>query len=222
MKENAMSADQLHRALVDALHDRRLLAHPFYLRWEAGTLGPSELGAYAAQYRHFESALPGMLQRLLPKLGDGVARTLIAENLADELGNPEPHTVLFESFAAAVGAAPDTPPTPATTELLSRYATCIDEGGAQGLAALVAYEMQAPEIAASKAAGLRRHYDLDAAATRFWDLHAAMDGRHADWAVEALAALPATEDTIVGAARLTADSWWIFLDEREAAGLIHG
>ena len=44
--------------LVEVLRDRRLLAHPFYRRWEAGTLERAELAAYAAQYRHFEAALP--------------------------------------------------------------------------------------------------------------------------------------------------------------------
>jgi pyrroloquinoline quinone (PQQ) biosynthesis protein C len=221
MKEVTMPADQLHRALIDALRDRRLLDHPFYTRWEAGSLHPGELGAYAAQYRHFETALPDMLQRLLPQLSDGAARMLIAENLADELGNPEPHVGLFDGFAIAVGAPAAAPATPATTALLDTYAACIDEGGAQGLAAIVAYEMQAPEIAASKAAGLRRHYGLDASATRFWDLHATMDERHAEWAVEALAALPAAPETVLVAARRAADAWWSFLDEREAAAAVH-
>ena len=35
-----------------------LLTHPFYQRWEAGTLQPGELDTYAQQYRSFEAAPP--------------------------------------------------------------------------------------------------------------------------------------------------------------------
>ena len=97
-----------------------------------------------------------------------------------------------------------------TTELIA-------SSGAEGLAALVAYESQAPAIAAAKAAGLRDRYGLDASATEFWDVHATMDEDHAAWAIEALAGLGPDSPTITAAFRQAADAWWAFLDEREAA-----
>lgn len=211
-----MNADQLRAALEAGLADRQLLQHPFYLRWEAGTLRPGELGAYAAQYRYFETALPSLLRGLLGRLDPGPASDLVSQNLADEEGNPEPHIAAFARFADAVGAD-GAPPTAGTQRLVDTYQSLIASSGAEGLAAVVAYEMQAPEIASSKATGLRRHYGIDATGTYFWDIHATMDIDHAQWGIEALAALDIPERQVVGAARAAADAWWAFLDDRESA-----
>ena len=211
-----MNADQLRASLDAALAGRQLLRHPFYLRWEAGTLLPGELGAYAAQYGYFETALPGLLRELLGRLEPGSAADLVSQNLADEEGNPEPHNTAFARFADAVGAGVE-PAAPATERLLGTYQALTASSGAEGLAAVVAYEMQAPGIASSKASGLRRHYGIDATGTYFWDIHATMDVDHAQWGIEALAALDIPESRVVGAARAAADAWWAFLDDRESA-----
>jgi pyrroloquinoline quinone (PQQ) biosynthesis protein C len=211
-----MTPDQLQARLSAALVDRQLLDHPFYRRWEAGSLQPGELGAYAAQYCYFEASLPGILRALLARLEPGRAAELVRQNLADEESNPEPHVALFADFANAVGAG-DAIPSEATSRLLATYRALIESSPAEGLAALVAYEMQAPAIAASKADGLRRHYEISAAGTRFWDIHATMDQDHARWGIEAVAELGAPEGRLIGAARSAADAWWAFLDDRDAA-----
>jgi pyrroloquinoline-quinone synthase len=211
-----MTPEQLHREIVDVLADRQLLQHPFYRRWEAGTLDRDDLGAYAAQYRYFEAALPGFLRAVLDRLEPGPAMDLIRSNLTDEESNPEPHVVLFEGFAGAVGAV-DTAADKGTRGLLETYRNLTESSAEEGLAAVVAYEMQAPSIAASKADGLRRHYGIDPAGTQFWDLHASMDEGHARWGIEAVAALNPPANLVRGAARSAADAWWSFLDEREAA-----
>ncbi len=211
-----MNTDQLRAALDAAVADRQLLTHPFYLRWEAGTLQPGELGAYAAQYRYFETALPSLLRGMLSRLQPGPASDLVSQNLADEEGNPEPHVAAFARFADAVGAE-NAPATVGTERLLDTYQSLTASSGAEGLAAVVAYEMQAPGIASSKASGLRRHYGIDETGTYFWDIHATMDVDHAQWGIEALAALDLPERRVVGAARAAADAWWSFLDDRESA-----
>jgi pyrroloquinoline quinone (PQQ) biosynthesis protein C len=214
-----MTPDQLHAELTAALADRRLLDHPFYRRWEAGTLQAGELGAYAAQYRYFETALPGILRALLARLEPGAAADLVQRNLSDEESNPEAHVTVFAGFADAVGSGDD-PASAATERLLDTHRQLVASSAGEGLAALVAYEMQAPEIAASKADGLRRHYDVDAAGTRFWDLHATMDDDHARWGIESLVAMDTPSSKLIGAARSAADAWWAFLDDREAAAAI--
>ena len=65
-----MLRTEIDAILCEVLRDRRLLAHPFYRRWEAGTLQPGELGAYAAQYRHFEAALPDVLEAVVQRVDD--------------------------------------------------------------------------------------------------------------------------------------------------------
>jgi pyrroloquinoline-quinone synthase len=210
-----MDNSELGHVLATALANRRLLNHPFYRRWEAGEVSMRELAAYAAQYRHFERYLPGFLSRLTAALADGPARDLVAANLADEQGDPVPHAELFEQFATAVGACAE-PASPATTGLLGTYDDLLSDGPMSALAGFVAYESQAAEIARSKADGLRRQYQLSDSAVRFWDHHAQVDIRHDAWAREALATSVCTDDAVGFDLRRAADSWWAFLDERDA------
>jgi len=210
-----MHIERIQMALADALDGRELLTHPFYRRWEAGALAQGELAAYAEQYRLIERALPTTLSDIVAGLPQGPARSLVESNLADELGVPAPHSVLFESFAQAAGAASEAEPTPATSALLTyvRQASASDPVAA--LAMVAAYEVQAADIAASKADGLRRHYGMDAQGTRFWDVHSSQEVAHADWSVEALAALETDPAVVRAAAQVAADAWWDFLSERE-------
>ena len=212
-----METAQIRDALADALSGRHLLTHPFYRRWEDGTLADGELAAYAEQYRLIEQALPVTLSAIAAGLPDGQARALVEANLADELGVPAPHAALFESFAQAAGAGPRgqrRPPPRRRSWRAVRAASSTDPVAA--LAMVAAYEVQAADIAASKADGLRRHYGMDAAGTRFWDVHATQEVAHADWSIDALAALDADPAVVRAAARIAADAWWDFLSEREA------
>ncbi len=211
-----MDTISIDLTISDATRGLRLLDHPFYRRWEAAELLPSELATYAGQYRHFEAMLPEFLERVAEALPIGDARDAVAANLDDELGDPIPHLELFDRFATAVGADL-TGPTAATAALLASYEALLADGAVAALAGLVAYESQAPAVAASKAAGLRAHYDLDARAVAFWDHHATVDVAHARWTVEALDALGADPELVARSVHRIAEAWWAFLDEREAA-----
>jgi pyrroloquinoline quinone (PQQ) biosynthesis protein C len=83
------------------------------------------------------------------------------------------------------------------------------------LAMVATYEVQAADIAESKSAGLRRHYGFDEEGTRFWDVHVVQEAEHAGWSMEALAELEADTDVVQAAGTVSADSWWLFLSERE-------
>jgi pyrroloquinoline quinone (PQQ) biosynthesis protein C len=205
----------MHEVLAEAIVGRHLLTHPFYRRWEAGTLTEGELAAYAEQYRHIERELPVTLAAIADALPPGQARALVEANLADELGSPEPHVQLFESFAVAAGAMPDAPATPSTAALLAVVRTTASKDPVAALAMIAAYEVQAADIAASKGDGLRQHYGFDEEGTRFWDVHRTQEVEHAGWSTEALAALEADLDVVQAAATVSADSWWLFLSERE-------
>jgi pyrroloquinoline-quinone synthase len=210
-----MHTAHIHEALVDALTGRQLLTHPFYRRWEAGTLADGELAAYAEQYRHLEGELPLTLAAIAGQLPAGRARTLVEANLADELGEPAPHVALFESFAVAAGARADVAPTKATAALLSAIRSAAGRDPVAALSMVAAYEVQAADIAASKADGLRRHYGLDDEGTRFWDVHTTQEVTHAGWSTEALADLDADAAVVQVSAQLAAEAWWDFLTERE-------
>ncbi len=199
-----------------ALAGRRLLGHPFYRRWEAGEVSLGELAGYASQYHHFESYLPGFLEALVASLPDGPGRDLIAANLADETGDPVPHVELFERFASALGAR-EAAPSPAMANLLGVHDGLLAQGAPHGLAGFLAYECQAADVARAKADGLQRHYGLDDNAGLFWAHHADVDVRHAEWARGAFDSLDCRPELFEPSVRASADAWWAFLDERDAA-----
>jgi pyrroloquinoline quinone (PQQ) biosynthesis protein C len=209
-------------AVTRALVGRELLTHPFYRRWEAGTLEPGELAEYAVHYRAFEAALPAVLTAVAAYLreeGHDGATASVERNLADELGRPEPHLALFDRFAGALatdGPATAAGPGPAAEALVGTYFDLVADGPLAALAGLVAYETQASAIAASKSEGLRRWYGMDAEGTAFWDVHAQMDAEHGEWATEALELLDADPADVNVAARRAAEAWWALLDERQA------
>jgi pyrroloquinoline-quinone synthase len=214
-----MRTTKVSEALAHALEGRRLLLHPFYRRWEAGELAPAELTAYAGQYRFFEAALPGVLSAVVDGVDDPAARGMVQATLDDERGRPTSHLELFDGFALSVGALTGAPPTAATQALADVYGALVEIGPLAALAGVAAYEIQSPEIAASKADGLRRHYHLGPDATRVWDVHSTVDETHRQWLVEALAVLADDESDIIAPARAAADGWWAFLDERQEAAV---
>jgi pyrroloquinoline-quinone synthase len=212
-----MRPDQLRDALATVLDGRRLLEHPFYRRWAEGEVSLDELRAYAAQYRHVEAAMPGILQAVVDRESGTAVGTQVARTLADETGvdGAPSHLELFDGFVAALGAA-EAPATPATARLVEVLGELAADSTPAGLAGLAAYELQSPEVSASKAGGLRRHYGLDGTAVAFWDTHAVADFDHAEWMLEALAATGVDAGAVSDAAAAAADAWWAFLDEREA------
>jgi pyrroloquinoline quinone (PQQ) biosynthesis protein C len=213
---------RLTAAVATALEGRTLLTHPFYLRWEAGELRIQELAEYAVHYRAFEAVLPTVLSAVVDQLtaqAESEAAELVARNLADELGRPEPHLAMFDAFAATLPAAEATAPGKAGEALAATYRELAGQSPVAAIAGLAAYETQAASIAASKGDGLRRWYGVDANGTKFWDVHATMDADHGEWAVEALAMLGADESEVADASRRAADAWWSLLDEREAEGM---
>jgi pyrroloquinoline-quinone synthase len=206
--------DTLPPETAALLGGRRLLAHPFYRRWEDGDLAPTELAAYAAQYRHVEAALPDFLIELVGRLDDPAARALVAANLRDEVAGPETHLEAFERFAAAVGAG-DERPTPATTALLDLYQRSVRSASSDfALGVLAGYEVQAAEVARTKGDSLAARYGIDADGRAFWDLHAGLEDEHAAWTLAAAGGVDG--DEFVAGARASAAAWWSFLDEREA------
>jgi pyrroloquinoline-quinone synthase len=200
--------------LDQAANQHQLLNHPFYRAWQAGDLTRSDLADYAAQYRHIEQLLPAMLEATAAKLPAGHARRLVEDNLADERFRPRPHLELLDDFAAAVGAATSSP-SPATAHLVATYQDAARAGIVPALAVIGAYEVQAAEVAATKAASLRDQYKLDPAGTQFWDVHAQLEESHGAWTAEAIDNLSPARRDVNRYAKASAAAWWAFLDDRE-------
>jgi pyrroloquinoline-quinone synthase len=206
---------QIHDALADSLSDIQLLSHPFYRRWEAGQLSREELTSYAEQYRYFETMLPTFLESLSEQLPEGTARDAVLDNLRDETAPPS-HLELFELFATQYGAD-NVEASPAMVQLLEAYRDVLSRGPESALAGLWAYESQGAAIASSKAEGLRTHYGVDSIGVAFWDAHWLVEGDHAAWTLDAIAALQPDANDVVDATRRVGEAWWSFLDERDLA-----
>ncbi|HEX6394773.1 MAG TPA: iron-containing redox enzyme family protein [Acidimicrobiales bacterium] len=209
-----MPASQVAIAVDRSVEGLRLLDHPYYRQWQEGLLTRGELAEYAEQYRHFERVLPEALEAVASRLPAGPAHDLVAGNVEDERSRPEPHVDLFEAFATAVGSEEDKVATVATQKLVDLYREAAEAGPIEALAVIAAYETQAGDIAATKAASLDQHYGLSAQEARFWAVHSEMEAAHAAWTTEALDRLGAEPLTVSEWSSRSARAWWSFLDER--------
>lgn len=209
-----MLASEVSAAIDRSLDGLRLLNHPFYRSWQEGLLAERDLALYAEQYRHFERSLPVVLSAIAGDLPGGEARRLVVQNLDDESSRPEAHVRLFEGFADAVGARAKSDASNATRDLIDVYAEAVKQGPVPALAVIAAYEVQAGDIASTKAGSLKEKYGLTSEGTRFWDVHSEMEGEHADWTVEALNILEADPDEVAEWSGRSAKAWWSFLDDQ--------
>lgn len=186
-----------------------LLKHPFYTAWTAGELTREDLREYAAEYWHHVSAFPSYLSVLHARMNDGPQRRMVAANLADEegIGSPDgrAHSDLWMDFAKSMGASEaevrERSLQPETQQLIASFRSVAGEGKtAAALAAFYAYESRVPAIAGEKAAGLKKHYGCDSAATRYFTLHQTADIHHADvWRALIAGELAAAQGAVPGA-----------------------
>jgi pyrroloquinoline-quinone synthase len=215
-----MDSSTVLRELDASIAERSILKHPFYRAWERGDLTRDQLAAYAKIYYPHVQAFPRYLQAAMAHAMDDSVRAELADNLADELGNPRPHEELWLDFAEGVGAdrsdVASATPHPAAHRIVSTFASLASEGLATGLAALYAYESQQPEVSRTKADGLGAHYGVhDGATTAYFTVHEAADVRHRAGEREALracleAGVPA--EAVHAAACRALDAYWGLLD----------
>jgi pyrroloquinoline-quinone synthase len=191
-----------------------VLQHSFYVRWSAGELERDELTLYAGQYAHAVRALAEASRHAAE-----IAPPRIAAELSEHADEEEGHVELWAGFAGAVGAAPDAP-------ALERTAACAQVWGDRErdllatLVALYAVESAQPAISLAKAAGLREHYGITAAAaTSYFDQHAVRDVEHAQAARDLIDARLEGADTeaLLGEAERVLAANWSLLDGVEEA-----
>jgi pyrroloquinoline-quinone synthase len=205
---------RLDRATTPA----RLLDHPFYKAWSAGTLTRADLGYYATQYWRQVEAFPDYLERVAERLPAGEAKRSVLANLADE--RDDDHPGLWLDFAAALGldkeqvtgAAVETE----TARCIEEFAAAMtDASPAFALGMLYGYESQTPAVAETKVTGLRDHYGIDGAGVTYFELHGELDVAHSAEmasAIEEIADDPnASADAEAGAAA-GARAIWGLLD----------
>jgi len=211
-----MSPEQLAERLDRAVAPRRLLDHPFYKAWAAGTLTREDLAFYAGQYWRQVEAFPGYLAEL-EKGFEGPTRSSLESNLADEVDGDHPG--LWLRFAQALGASADTvtagAPEPETTRCVEAFRAGVERSPMFGLGMLYGYESQTPDVARTKVAGLRDHYGIEGPAAGYFELHGELDVEHASELADAIARESETDADLAEAeagARAGAEAIWTLLD----------
>ncbi len=175
--------------------DRRLLEHPFYKAWAAGTLSREDLGFYSTQYWRQVEAFPDYLAGVRDRLPEGPARDILAANLADE--RDQDHPGLWRRFAVAVGAweLDGTTPEAETTACVNSFKdAAATRSLPYALGMLYAYESQTPEVADTKVSGLHEHYGIDGEGVTYFELHGKLDVRHSAELANALDEIITTEE----------------------------
>ncbi|MFY9805381.1 MAG: CADD family putative folate metabolism protein [Candidatus Acidiferrales bacterium] len=169
-------------ALVEKHH---LLKHPFYQAWTEGRLSKQQLGLYAEQYYQHVRAFPENLKQLAARSnGDGNLKSVVQENLDEELDASAPHPLLWRQFAQSLGVSDESleaaQPRPGIAALLDTFDEVAAQGSmTQAVAAFYVYEAQVPEIASQKISGLRRFYGItEPQALAYFAVHEEADVRH--------------------------------------------
>lgn len=189
---------ELIRALDGATADKRLLEHPFYQAWAAGTLTQDDLAFYSTQYWRQVEAFPAYLESLAGRMDEGTARTSIEENLSDE--RDDDHPGLWVRFAEALGrdrASLDAAPVETeTADCVSAFGTATKDASVPfALGMLYAYESQTPEVAETKVAGLKNFYGIAGPAAEYFQLHGELDVQHSSELAAAIDEVATTDET---------------------------
>ena len=209
--------EQVARRLDDATRSARILEHPFYQAWREGRLTRDDLAFYAGQYWRQVEAFPGYLDALAERLPDDAAATVRA-NLADEIDGD--HQGMWLAFAEAVGVTPGetraAKPEPETRACVEAFSTAASSASpAFALGMIYGYESQTPDVATTKAEGLRGHYGIDGPGVEYFEVHGELDVEHASELAGVVATVATTDSELEEAAagaRAGAEAIWRLLD----------
>ncbi len=225
VKNSAVSfEDRLHNAVMEY----SMLKHPFYVAWSEGRLSREVLAEYAKQYYAHVRAFPTYVSGVHSNCEDVSIRQQLLENLIEEERGEENHPELWLRFAEGLGATraevKEADLLPATVASVQRLRQLTQsEDYRNGLAALVAYESQIPEVARTKREGLKSFYAVDdERAVAFFRVHESIDVLHNQVESQILKEQcldPVSQDNAVRAAGAGAQALWSFLDGVTAAHL---
>jgi pyrroloquinoline-quinone synthase len=207
--------------LRDAVMQYSMLKHPFYVAWTEGKLSKEVLAEYAKQYYAHVRAFPTYVSGVHSRCEDVSIRQQLLENLIEEERGEENHPELWLRFAEAFGVTRDDVRTakllPSTKDSVRSLQSLTQSADyREGLAALLAYESQIPEVAQTKREGLKNFYGIeDERAVSFFRVHESIDILHQQVEMQILeqrCQTPADQDRAIASARDAAKALWSFLD----------
>jgi pyrroloquinoline-quinone synthase len=222
------ASSQFETSLLDSVMEYSMLKHPFYQAWSEGRLSKSVLAEYAKQYYAHVRAFPTYVSAVHSRCEDLATRQMLLENLIEEERGTENHPELWLRFAESLGV---TRADVQNAELLESTKASVASLKAltqspdyrEGLAALLGYESQIPEVAKTKREGLKSFYGIaDERAVSFFRVHEDIDVLHQQIERSILIEKCKTQDEknrAVTSAGASAKALWAFLDGVSAAYL---
>ena len=222
------AGSEFESKLRDAVMEYSMLKHPFYVAWTEGKLSKSVLAEYARQYYAHVRAFPAYVSGVHSRCDEVSIRQQLLENLIEEERGEENHPELWLRFAEAFGVTREDVRAaellPSTKESVRSFQSLTQSADyREGLAALLAYESQIPEVAQTKREGLKNFYGIeDERAVAFFRVHESIDILHQQVEMQILeeqCQSPADQDRAMASARNAAKALWSFLDGVYAAYL---
>lgn len=226
--KSQVASSEFESKLRDAVMEHSMLKHPFYVAWTEGKLTKSVLAEYAKQYYAHVRAFPTYVSAVHSRCEDLSIRQQLLENLIEEERSEENHPELWLRFAEGLGVARENVTAaellPSTKDSVRRLQSLTQsEDFREGLAALLAYESQIPEVAQTKREGLKSFYGIeDERAVSFFRVHESTDVLHQQVEMQILkeqCQSAAEQDRVIAAANESAKALWDFLDGVAAAYL---
>lgn len=227
------------KALSQELAAHRALNHPFLLRFSEAALSREQLAAYAVQHYLYSRFFTRNVAAVIASTPDERARSLLIQNLYEEIGEPlrRPvtgtleysaglaqdltHGALLRRFLRAVGLNPlcveTIEPLPETAHLIAEYRqVCHSDDWLAALGALgPGTECVVPTIYAFLEQGMKRSRLLSPEDYLFWTLHVHCDDGHGENILEAMAPFADTEEAqrrIAASAHRVLDARAVWLD----------
>ena len=218
---NQQISSEFENNLHNAVMEYSMLKHPFYVAWTEGKLTKEVLAEYAKQYYAHVRAFPTYVSGVHSRCEDVSIRQQLLENLIEEERGEENHPELWLRFAEGLGVARQNIRSaellPSTRDSVARLQSLTQSADyREGLAALLAYESQIPEVAKTKREGLKNFYAIeDERSVAFFRVHESIDILHQKVELQILeerCQSPEDQDRAINSARAAAKALWGFLD----------
>jgi len=220
-----LNKEKFSKSISNAINEKSILNHPFYQKWNEGKLTLDELKNYAKQYYRFVEHFPMFVSSVHSYCTDQQVRTMILENLADEEGyktGSSDHPALWLNFCKSLGldtneVVNNSVIVPEVQKMVDGfYRLCRSEDYRLGLAALLAYEFQIPEVSRIKIEGLKKFYRINSPeALEFFSVHEQADIYHSRDEMDAIVNTCKTENEqnkVLDVVKQSTALYWQMLD----------
>jgi pyrroloquinoline-quinone synthase len=190
-----LNREEFRQAVITAIEEKSILKHPFYQKWNEGKLTMEELKEYSKQYYKFVENFPMFVSSVHSNCPDIKVRKMLLENLADEegySGKISDHPSLWLNFCESLGVKKEsienkTPSKGVELMINGFYDYCRNPDYKIGLAALLSYEFQIPEVSKVKIEGLSKFYGISSdRAVEFFTVHKTADIYHSGDEIDAI------------------------------------